>query len=251
METITYVTAYYDIGRESWKEFSRSNESYLKNFNHLLNIVKKTNNNLIVFLDVKFLYLTFPKTENVKFVYVDKSFMNSLPLWQRQKKEFLILNSNEYKEKLKNRLKFPENSNSFYTIMMHSKIDFVIRAMSIMNSKYYCWMDFGYFCNDDIQNLLCIEDMNEKINFSIVNKITDQDRDILYTVLFAPEKIAGGVFYGSKDTLLKYQRLYHCIHERFQNMGIVDDDQHITLQCYFQNKDMFELHEKGWYGIFT
>ena len=68
METITYVTAYYDIGRESWKEFSRSNESYLKNFNHLLNIVKKTNNNLIVFLDVKFLYLTFPKTENVMLI---------------------------------------------------------------------------------------------------------------------------------------------------------------------------------------
>jgi hypothetical protein len=45
--------------------------------------------------------------------------------------------------------------------------------------------------------------------------------------------------------------LYHEILNYFQNtLNIVDDDQHLVLQCYFKNPSLFTMHYLGrWHSV--
>lgn len=180
----------------------------------------------------------------------DDFLLKNVPLWGRLDRERDILEGNVYTKMFPHRLGFPENSNPFYTLINHAKVDFVAHTINNIDktSDYFCWTDFGYFKSADLipHSLLSIERINTgRVNYTLINPLTYNDRDIFYTVNCAPERIGGFFFFGNRDVLLKYQCLYHQVHLRLQNMNIVDDDQHIALRCYYENPDLFCLHMLG------
>lgn len=251
MTQLVYVSAFLDIGRKDWKQFKRTYSDYLNCFQHILNLFLNSSTEkfkLILFLDDTYsININHP---NISIVYINEDFMDTLPLWKRLNRERYVLNSKIYKETFKERLCYPENSNAKYTLINHCKIDFVCKAMEYIDSEYYCWVDFGYCKNiENIpQTFLDIEKLDKnKINFSLINPLDEKDNDIMYTMLNAPEKFGGFFFFGSKSNLIRYQRLYHCIHYKFQENYFVDDDQHLALRCYFQNINLFKLHILGWH----
>lgn len=254
--SLCYVTAFLDIDRSNWKTFSRSIDDYFKAFENFFPIFEKaleSNYFMVCFIDDKHFerIQNLNPPSNIIFIKIDEQYLdkNSV-LWSRLKEEENIINSKEYKNLVNHRLQFPENNNAKYTLINHCKIDFVNLAIKHIKSEYYCWVDFGYLSKKEKTPLemLDINKLNkEKINYTILNAIRDIDRNYLYTLKYAPEKIGGFFFFGNCENMKKFQSLYHYVHLKFQNLNIVDDDQFMVLQCYFENPDLFELHLSEWH----
>jgi hypothetical protein len=85
----------------------------------------------------------------------------------------------------------------------------------------------------------------DTVNICSVNKIDENDRDILYTLKKAPEKIGAYLFFGNKIKLKEFQLLCHKWLDYFQSINIADDEQHLWLQCFFEKPELFTEHVFG------
>lgn len=255
---ICYVTAFIDIGRDKWKSFPRTRKQYLQHFYPFITMFEKMTEEeiqeycMVVFIDERVVdQLEIPTHLPLSVVPCSQAYlMEHIPTWSYLEREREIIESEGYKKFLGVRAEtFPENFSAEYTIMTTSKVDFVVHAMDYIEAEYYCWVDFGYFkLRENIPSRpLDLEKLAlDKINLQLLNPLTDLDRDIFYTIRFAPERIAGAFVFGSKDKFLEYQTLYHEIHDEFHSLGLVDDDQHLAMRCYFKKPDLFALHQHYW-----
>lgn len=86
----------------------------------------------------------------------------------------------------------------------------------------------------------------DRVNYTLINPIDPLvDKNIMYTLQNAPEKVGGFFFCGNKESLIVYRELYHRVHELLQHQSIVDDDQHLALLCYLERPDLFCMHHLG------
>jgi hypothetical protein len=265
MPKICYVSAFLDIGRSEWKTFTRSFDNYLDSFLPYIRLFESHHNInikgkrwcMVLYIDrihkeqvcqkINEIYEEMPITV----IPIDENFLvENMPLWGRLNRERQILESEAYRSEFPHRLMFPENSNPRYTLINHTKVDFVAHTIHHIDktSDYFCWTDFGYFKTPNLipHSLLNIEKFDlMRVNYTLINPLTEKDRDIFYTMHNAPECIGGFFFFGSRDTMIQYQRLYHYTHLQLQDQNIVDDDQHIALRCYYESPDLFCLHFLG------
>lgn len=258
---ITYVTSYYDIGRENWEEFGRKNSEYINAFDNIISLFEKNSDEkLITFIDEKYFDLINKKIEhinNIKLIKLNENFLNKFTVWKTIDKEREIMNSDTFKKIVGQRIKYPEHTYPEYTLINHCKIDFICYLIdfNLTNTEYFSWFDFGYFSNklNLPEKLLDLYKLDiEKINFNLINPIEGITKNVYYHLMYAPEIVGGGAFFGRKDKLKEYQNLYHNILFTFQNnINITDDDQHIILQCYFLNNNLIKFHKKyGWFEFF-
>ena len=263
-----FVTAFLDIGRNDWKEFQRTTNTYVESFLRLYNQIRqlRTTETLVVFLDEKLIQSVSASLVDrasladraswITIVPINEKFMmENSPLWKRLPREIEIMNSTEYKNLMKDRLQFPEHNNPRYTLINHAKIDFVAIAMEMLPlDEHFCWVDFGY-CSSErlIPNKITMEKYDKNtVCYTLINQLDNNDRYIMYTLQMAPEKFGGFFFHGNRDTLTRYRKLYHEIHNDFQLNNIADDDQHIAMRCYFAQPELFSLYHLGaWHAAFT
>lgn len=249
--SICYISAFLDIGRTNWNNrFSRSIESYFKCFQPFVKLFHSSSKDkMIVFIDKKHSkdFSILINGSNIHPIEIDLDFMyNNIPMWKTLEREREIMNSEQYKNTFPNRLIYPENSVAEYTLINHAKIDFVNYAIqSEEKTEYFCWVDFGYFQRpENIPDFLL--DLNKlnlsKVNYQLLNPITVEDTDVMYTMLNAPERIGGFFFFGNRQVLKTYQDLYHSVLKEFQDNNLADDDQHLALRCFFKNPNLFALH---------
>jgi hypothetical protein len=258
--SICYVTAFLDIGREKWKHFPRCFDIYLQSFLPFLNLWRNDNNNLYIFIDERYFQTLSDITKNfnnIDLIRINEETLKKYsPMWSKMEKEQEIMNNIEFQTLIEHRKNCPETNNPKYTLINHGKIDFVHYISKNIDKDFlqYIWFDFGYF--NDKKNipyqLIDVDKLNsDKINYTLISPLDDSDKDIIYTLSVAPERIGGFFFSGNKNSIEKYQKLYHKIHQEMQEQNIVDDDQHIALRCYFRNKELFHLHEtNGWHKAF-
>jgi hypothetical protein len=260
---ICYITAFLDIGRSQWKDFQRDNKVYFDSFKVYVDLFKKTwdsgdkNHELVAYIDERYVdrvkNLIPPDLLSIKLISINNDFLISrIYCWKFLEREREILNSEEYKHTYPDRIKFPENSNPLYTMITHSKIDFVCDALSTYtDAKYACWVDFGYFqVENRIPNkLLNIEKLNlNTVNWPLIQPLDENDKDLRYTMLHAPEKFGAFFFFGRDDKLKEFQQLYHGVLHEFHELNLVDDEQHLALRCYYKNEGLFTLHvHYGWH----
>lgn len=248
--TLCIVSAFLDIGREDWSAFRRTVVQYFHNFLPYIRL----NHEMIVFMDdrhIEILNQLCKNSTHIKIVPINRKWMQEhIYAYRQLPQEQEIMESEKFKSIVKHRLAHPECSKPEYNIMQHAKIDFVSHVINnkLSMAEYYAWSDFGYFQNTNRipQKSLDVSKFNlEKVNFQAMNKLTAQDADIMYTLTRAPERIGGFFFLGPAARLLEYQELYHKVCEEFYNMGIVDDDQHIMIQSYFRQPDLFHVWNLG------
>ena len=261
-----YVTAFFDIGRSNWNHFNKSFEDYLSHFRPFLSLfsIEKNKNydEMIVFIDEKyFLILQKLIIENkslIKLIPINIHFLEeNIYSWKQIHRERLIMDSPYFKKMIDHRKKFPECNFAEYTIINHSKIDFICYVIEKNLSKktIFSWVDFGFFSKiENIPtNLLDVTKFNlDRINYSLINPINAIDFDINFTLKYAPEKIGGFFFLGTKFKMIEYQKLYHKVLHFFQYIVcFCDDDQHLVLQCYYRNPNLFNLitNPLGWHKI--
>jgi protein YibB len=254
MNDTTLVTLFYNIGRENWKSFPRSVDQYLDAFDIFLNY----DNEMIIFIDDRY-YETIEskvrksKFDNKKVLPINLDWLkNNIWAWQKLEREKEIINDQIYKNLVKNRVErsYPENTDPYYTILTHSKIDIVNYAIesNLLKTRFVGWVDFGYFHNKSTQDFLPKGTFNseklnpDKVNICLINPIEEIDKNIVYTIQNAPEKIGAYFFWSNRDKLKEFQSLCHKWLEYFQSINIADDEQHLWLQCYFEKPSLFELH---------
>jgi len=278
MNKICIVSLFYDIGRGEWQNiFNRKFDQYLECFMPYIDlfkqdIVDKTNNfnlenryEMILYIDSRYYDKTkaaIPADLPIQLVSINERFLNdNIPTWSKLTREAEIMNSDQYKTRFAHRLQYPENSNPKYTLINIAKLDFIahtiVNNLSSINANYFCWGDFGYFKLPQWIPKRLIDPSKldtTRINYVTVNPLDNNDRDVIYTMNNAPERIDGGFIFGHKTLMLKYQKLIHNIHDWFQVNDLADDDQHHALRCYFARPDMFNLINTGpnsWHIFFT
>jgi hypothetical protein len=263
---IIYITAFFDIGRENWKNLSRNVDYYFSSFKLFLTNVK--NKNIIAFIDDRYMdneiiqnYLSNLNSNNndinVKFIPINLEWLKfNCQSWQKNHFFTTIMNSDEYKNKLKNRINngygVPENIYPEYNTINHAKIDFINYSIInnlATNNQLICWIDFGYYnsiLHNNLKEFPYAElDLNKfnlnKLNFYLRNKITIQDTNIEYTLNSAPEVFTGSFFAGNINVMKELHKLYGEVLDEFIENKISDDDQHVYLRCYLKNPNIFEL----------
>lgn len=253
---VCYVTAYLNLHRDQWRFFSRSFEDYFTCFKDLLKPFKNANPSeyeFVIYIDSRH-YETLKEYTDLypvsTLISIDENFMNTnIPVWSRLEKEIQIMNSPEYKALIPSRQIYPENNVPTYTLINHAKIDFVTYTMdNISNAPFLLWADFGYCKHPSYTPEYLIDPTKlqlDKINYTLINAIDERDRDIIYTLRNAPEKIGGFFFFGNRPVLKRYQQLYHKILDYYQSMNIADDDQALVLSCYFNEPELFAMHNLG------
>ena len=244
------VSAFLNIGRQDWSIFQRSLVQYFYNFLPYT----KLNHEIIVFMDDR--HITQLKqicnnNKNITIFPINESWMKeNIYAYTQLNRETEIMDSEEFKKLVRHRLGHPECCKPLYNTMQHAKIDFISYVIrnKLSNSNYYAWSDFGYFQDPrkiPRGNLDISKFDLEKVNFQGMSELTIKDSDRMYTLTNAPERIGGFFYLGNAEKLLEYQELYHTICKEFHEMGIVDDDQHIMIQCYFRNPELFKVWNLG------
>jgi hypothetical protein len=246
-----FVTAFYDIGRKNWEHYKRSEDEYLSFFYNLIQM----NIPLVVFIDQRYYERVEaacsglrPANLYTKIIPIDDAFLReNIKSWSYIERERSIMNSELYKRVISHRKSCPETHVPEYTCINHAKIDFVKYAIeNIVNgdgddTKYVGWVDFGYIrkLSDMPSDKVFVYDAlkNNHVNMIFNNDIDEFDSDPYFTLIFAPEKITGPFWFGSKEALLKYWEKYHATVQKLHNIGVADDDQAIVLNAFTHQTD--------------
>lgn len=256
-----YVSMYYDIDRAHWENFGRSFETYLERFTPFINLFSKKvcgNNHMILFMDDRHLdSLNIDISSHaITIIPINSMFLeNNIYCWSLLSREREIMSSLYYKELIEHRNHCPETRFPEYTLINHAKIDFVnyVADYNLTSCSILAWVDFGFFSKASLipSSLLDLNHFDiRRISYTLINDIEERDRDIIYTLKYAPEKIGGFFFLGKKDVLKVYQYLFHESLMYYQSQNICDDDQALALHTYFKYPELFFFPEtKGWHTV--
>jgi hypothetical protein len=245
-----FVTAFYDIGRKNWEHYKRSEDEYIGVFCNLVQMKIP----LVVFIDQKYYERIKtacdelrPANLYTKIIPVDDAFLRTnIKSWSYVERERNIMNSELYKRVISHRKSCPETHIPEYTCINHAKVDFVKYAIEHIvdgdgDIKYVGWVDFGYIqklTNMPSDRVFVYDKLkNDQVNMIFNNDVDESDSDPYFTLLFAPEKITGGFWFGSKTAFLKYWEKYHATVQKLHNIGIADDDQAIVLNIFTRQYD--------------
>jgi len=267
---ITLITAFYDIGRQNWKnnDFKRTADFYITSFLTYLNYPYK----MVCYIDDRYISRvieTYEKSEfkNKVFIPINREWLdNNIHAWSLIENDRRILNSDAYKDFLKRRLPLmypagipetnvrehlcPENIYAEYNIVNHSKIDFIMHAIenNHVNTYFTGWTDFGYFStyhSDSStlpKNILDTSKFDrEKITICLRRRILEEDKDIFFTLLYAYELFIGAFYAGPTHIMKRFQELYHDVVIDLYKKAVSDDDQHIYIQMYVKEPEIFNL----------
>jgi hypothetical protein len=247
----TIVTMFYDIRS---KEGNNTNFHLNRNINKYCELAKdfilKLPYKLIVFTDdeaVMNLIRIERKNYTEKTLIINKPFEETyyykhLDRLKELQNVFTIINGHK------------EHETPMYIIVNNNKFDVMEHAIQInpFNSNHFIWMDFGInhvaknteMINDWIYNVpdkikqLCINPYIENID----NKTTFQ---------YIYHHIAGSLFSGSKENLLKYCELFKQKTEEIYNDNWYQIDEAVMTMVQRDNPDLFDLFYGDYQGLIS
>lgn len=248
---IIFVTAFKDINRKNWDNYSRSNETYFSCFYRLAKNIEYL---LVVYLepsmiekikDIKF-------NNNIIFRNLDEvnTFYNKYIEIDNQ-----IIDSDEYKSKIPpHRKNNPEHCQYGYNLINHSKICFIKNTKKYYpNYKFYSWIDFGTF-NESVDNIpkrLNLNLISEKITYCCLNQIPKKKIE-------ADTMLKSDIIFFTGSTFIVYFEYVDILYNLWNNKiiewhkkNITDDDQNLVLQIYFDRPDLFDIkYSNDWFSLY-
>ena len=250
LKEITVVTAFFNINRENWKNFERSEDKYYEYFTGWA----KIKNKLVVYVETERMRERIMQFRN-SLGLGDRTSVNLIDDYQTLDTELYtsIVNAtnNRLAQLYRLRPENPEVWNANYNFVMLLKMwcvkDAVFRKQA---SGMVAWIDFGYNHGGtaiDINsnfNFLWEYDFPEKINLFYVQK--PNDRPIFDIVFLMDTYIMGTIIVGPADLWDEFWLLMKQSMIALNDCGITDDDQNIILMCYRKQPKLFELFESKW-----
>jgi hypothetical protein len=252
-----FITALKDIGREKWGENKINHERKLDTYiEYFVNLANNIEYNLLVYLenDVKeYILSKYQFKENIRFMEMEKVYT----FYDKYlEEEEAIMNSQIYKNKIPDTRKtFPEHCCAKYNAIVHSKVNFVADAKRcVPDYKFYVWIDFGFTRDLSVvpKNINLQKVPINKITIQIVNKVPYERPNPNYMLSSFNDYLATSSFVIPSVFVEVYEKLYEKKLLEFQNNYIVDDDQGIANQLYYDNPSMFNLIlDTCWFKMYS
>jgi len=246
--TASIVTMFYKI-RE--KENNQSNSHLNHSVERYLNIAKefilKLEYNLILFTDSPDIieFVSNERKDNIRIYnlpFEETYFYRHLDRLHELQGKFTIFNGNV------------EHETPMYIILNNNKFDFVERAIELnpFKSSHFVWMDFGI--NHVAKNTERIHDwmpcIPDKIKQLCINPYIERVEDKkMFQNIF--HHMAGGLFSGSKENLLKYSELFKKKTEQIYSEEWYQVDEAVMTIVARENPDLFDLFYGDYQGIIS
>jgi len=248
---ILFVTAYKDINRSKWPSISRSNNEYFQKFKLITESIKHT---LIVFVedDIKLeLIQQYNFPSNILFYNLNtiNTFFNNHLSDQIQ-----IIESDTYKHKIpSDRKGAPEHNYAEYNLINHSKINFIKEAKDLYpDYSFYSWIDFGfgktkYHYPTIIENVHLLP---RKIIYQLYTPIPEIK--IAPNDMLKEDRIffIGSSFIIPNEMVNTFENIYKLKMLELEKEYVVDDDQNMLYQIYYDYPDMFYLFTNSEWFLF-
>lgn len=256
MEGITIVTAFYDIGRDSWNFYDRKTLTYFECFKLLCQLKNK----IIVFSEEKFRPYFDEIIQNYKsdlIVFYQDIIEPNLQLISRIKES---QNNLQQTGCLDDSGRPPEYWNPEYVLVNFLKSQFCLNAIQKVNDigEIVAWIDFGYL-KDEKQvpkSKIWDYEFSDKIHMWNIKKIPN-NLNLLQTIVSNTVYIQGCHIVATKEKWRIFNELMKFKMEYLLDNGLVDDDQTLMLMSYLEKPSEFEIHEVtinpnnlGWFFIF-
>ena len=251
MSEITLITAYFNIGRENWSGFNRSDDKYLYYFSHWA----RMKNKLIIYTTPAIA----PKIMEIRrsFGLADKTTI--IPISDVTAcvpdvyKKIKATMQNKDSWLFHKKLKHPESWNYMYNYITGIKSYFVQDAIDKKLAQgMISWFDFGYdhggedfphsedfdFCwSYDFEpriHLFLAKELDDTPIFKVVQNMTTYIRG---NIMIAPDFLWKSFWQDSYNAMLM---LATC--------GMADDDQTITLMAYRMHPKNYKTHMTLYWG---
>jgi hypothetical protein len=250
-ESPTIVTMFYDI-RE------KENYNYKSEFNHNINryiefakeFIFKLPYNLIIFTDDEKIskIITDERIDNLNKTYIlKKPFENTyyfkhLEKLKELQTKFIIKNG------------YIEHETPMYIILNNNKFNFMELAIELnpFKSSHFVWMDFGI--NHVAKNTELIHEwitnVPDKIKQLCINPYTETNSPKEH-FQYIYHNMAGGLFSGSSQNLLKYCNLFKQKTEEIYNNDWYQIDEAVMTMVQRENPDLFDLFYGDYQGIIS
>ncbi len=248
---ITIVSAFFNINREKWGTFGRSEEKYFEYFTAWA----KLQNKMIVYvetLEMKEKVIQFRASigqiDNTIVEIIDDCTNVDKVLYNSIKKA----TDNSIQKKYRLYKDNPEVWSADYNYIMLMKMWCVNDAIKKGFAKgQIAWVDFGYnhggavISKDSDFNFNWTYDFPEKINLFLIQDL--DDRPIFDIVFNMDTYIMGMCIIGIDYLWGEFWKLMRKNMISLNNCGLTDDDQNVILMCYRENPEIFNTYKSDWH----
>jgi hypothetical protein len=245
----TIVTMLYNIREKEGNNdinnpLNRGLQKYCKLASEFL---LKLDYNLIIFTDSDEVIKYIEDERKDRYIIINERFENTyyykhLDILTELQRKFTILNGNVKQE------------TPMYIILNNNKFYFMEKAIELnpFNSNHFVWMDIGI--NHVAKNPEKIEEwfflIPDKIKQLCINPyIENIDNKIMFQNIY--HHMAGGLFSGSKDNLLKYCNLFKAKTEQIYSEDWYQIDEAVMTMIQRENPDLFDLYYGDYQGIIS
>jgi protein YibB len=251
MGNISIVTAFFDIGRETWTQdkglphyLYRPLQTYFDRFANMAQL----DNEMIIF--------TTPDLVDKVWEYrkgkEDRTIVSEVKYAEEFKELRLAIASvqtnPEYQKQINpNQVRNPEYWSADYVLVNTLKAHFVNRAITngFATKDLVSWVDFGYCRNVEefIKGTEWNYDFDQTKMTMFRLKEFDQNRTILDIIVNNDVHMTGGAIVGGKDVWPTFDALIqHSFNELHKN-NLVDDDQTLLLMASLLKPDLFKIYD--------
>jgi len=250
----TLVTAFFDIGRDSWKHYNRTLVDYLAGFRNVL----RTQAPLVVFVGPEMVKMVEEVRCQVPFptITVGMAF-EQIHMYRHFDRLNEIQADPNYATGHPNPVA-PEVCKPYYNAMVANKMAFLHEATVLdPNSDYFIWIDAGFTHNTvdlskqsfDPTNLTRVSD---RMTFTALEPVNTAKNDPREFFLQYHDAIVGGVFGGPRAVIRKVYPLYYDLVAELLDTGIKDDDQYYNTLLAKRYPNLVRIiMVKSWYQSIT
>ena len=249
--TPTIITMFYNIReKEGNNPNSPLNRGVKKYCDLAKNFILSLPYNLIVFTDneevIEFVKKEREnlkdKTQILNKKFEETYYYKHLDILNELQQKFNIINGNVKQE------------TPMYIVLNNNKFDFMETAIKInpFNSKHFIWMDFGI--NHVALNTEIIHEwihaVPDKIKQLCINPyIENVDDKTAFQYIY--HHMAGGLFSGSSENLLKYCELFKQKTEQIYKEDWYQIDEAVMTMVNRENPELFDLFYGDYQGIIS
>lgn len=257
-ETVSIVTAFVDIGRDSWEGeknnqliphyIKRDVDTYFQRFERLA----KLKNPITVFTETKFLDRIKAIREDINVVDVGNLFEDHAHVI----KEINGIQQNPHFIRFVTRPSAPEYWSPEYVAINFFKSHLVSYAVEegMCSTNTSAWLDFGY-CRDDTYCPPGMEwkfDTEGEINI-FANSAYTHETPVFEMIRTGEVVIQGCHIVAPNEKWQVLKQLMNNSMTTLLNVGLIDDDQTMLLMAYRSAPHLFNLNPgnpNDWFTIF-
>lgn len=251
MSELTLVTAYFNIGRENWTGFNRSDEKYLSYFKHWARIQNK----LIVYTtpflanQVMEIRASFNLRDRTTVIPIE-DITQCMPDLYRLIKTTM---SNKESWLFHKKLDHPESWNYDYNYIIGLKPYWICNAIQKeLIDGMAAWIDFGYdhggeeFPYSEDFDFLWQYNFEPLIHIFLAKAL--DDKPIFKIVQDMDTYIRGGITVAPRHL---WKILWHDTEHAIRTLaecGLADDDQTLMIMAYRRHPELFKTHMTSYWG---